>query len=648
MMNRLLQTLLLAVVLCLCMSSFGAEFPVAAIPGHLLVNANVVKRYENISFEIVSTRETVLKKKYALTVLNEDGAGYAVFQERYDGLRQIRNIEGRLLDATGRELRSVKNKDVKDLSAISGISIYEDDRVKQHSFDYHVYPHTVVYEVTIRFNHSFYFEPWMPQDGPGVAVEESRFTLVSPEGYQVRTKAFHYADAPEVHTSDGKRTQVYVLKNKKAIYKPYAAPPWYELTTTLFLGPTDFNMGGMDGKMDSWRSLGQFQYRLNEGLNGLPDAVKEEVAKRCSGVATTREKIATLYDYLQQNTRYISVQLGIGGWKPFDAAYVAKNRYGDCKALSNFMYSLLEAAGIPAHYALIRAGRDRDARQMLEDFPSNQFNHAVLCVPTGADTTWLECTSQTDPFGYMGSFTGNRKALLVTPQGGALVATPRYGIAENLQERTIRGKLDPSGNLTATVNTRYTGIQQDSKEDLARSSDRRQVLEQLNEEYDLPSYEVLNFAYRQQKKHIPQVDEQLELDVPRYATVSGKRLFVLPNLLGQSNLKLARDTTRNCDYVFDLAYRDVDSVTLELPAGYTPEALPQPVKLQTPYGLYHYSVSLKGAQLQMVRVVEQYAVRVPPAEAEEMIRFWDAVYKTDRGRVVLVKEEASKPEPKIF
>ncbi len=61
-----------------------------------------------------------------------------------------------------------------------------------------------------------------------------------------------------------------------------------------------------------------------------------------------RQKVFALYDYLQKNTRYISVQLGIGGWQPFPADYVATKRYGDCKALSNFMVALLKEAGIKA------------------------------------------------------------------------------------------------------------------------------------------------------------------------------------------------------------------------------------------------------------------------------------------------------------
>src|SRR6185312_13501516 len=152
-------------------------------------------------------------------------------------------------------------------------------------------------------------------------------------------------------------------------------------------------------------------------------------------------KARFLYNYLQKNVRYVSVQLGIGGYKPFPASFVDEKKYGDCKALSNYMLTLLKTVGIPSYCAVINAGTNAEPAD--PDFVNDPFNHIILCVPFKNDTTWLECTSATSPFGKLGSFTENRKALLVTEDGGKLVNTPRSTMQDNQFNSAVHLVLNP-------------------------------------------------------------------------------------------------------------------------------------------------------------------------------------------------------------
>lgn len=624
-------------------ASAQPKYAVSAIAPALLKNAHVVKRMDETRFEVKSLTEAVYTRKFALTILDEAGQDAADLVVSYDKLRKISSIEGALYDAAGGQLKKVKGKDINDVSA-TGDNLYDDHRVKQFDFHYRGFPYTVEYEIEEAYNHTFYFPDWEPQDDENISVEKSSYTFVAPAGYGLRYKAFNYKGEPVTGAEKDKKTMRWEATNLAAVVQPFAAPAWRELTPTVAFAPSDFAMEGYKGNSASWTEFGKFMYALFQGRDKLPEAVQQKVTALTAGLSSPKEKIARLYDYLQQNTRYVSIQLGIGGFQPFDATYVAQKGYGDCKALSNYMYSLLKAAGIKSYPALIRSGRGLSAKSLTEDLPSTQFNHVVLFVPLDKDTVWLECTSQDAPAGYSGSFTGNRKALAITEEGGKLVCTPRYGAAENLQVRKLIATVDEEGTLDISSRTSYRAVQQDRIDFLLNNLTKDQVKKMLNEEFELSTYDVNNFSYATLKSSLPEVDENLKINVANYATFSGRRLFLTPNVMNRAGTRHTPSETRTCDYVFDNPYTDIDSVEISIPTGYKLEAQMPETSIKTAYGTYTASVKLQGDKIFYYRKIERFSGRFPAKEGPQIAKFFDDVYKADRARVVLVRtEEAAKP-----
>lgn len=130
------------------------------------------------------------------------------------------------------------------------------------------------------------------------------------------------------------------------------------------------------------------------------------------------------------------------------ATEVFELKYGDCKALSMFMHAMLKEAGIKSNYTLVRAGNDEDDIDV--DFPSNQFNHVILQVPSETDTVWLECTSRTLPAGFLGDFTMDRHVLVVDEDGGEIMKTPAYRSADFNQIKNI-SKIELLGQGMARI-----------------------------------------------------------------------------------------------------------------------------------------------------------------------------------------------------
>lgn len=614
--------------------SADVKYQVSKIPDDLRKGSNVVKRFEAVELTIINTSSTIYKYHYAVTILNRLGDEYADFKTSYDKLNKVVSIDANLYDAQGNLVKKLKTKDISDVSAVSDNNLIDDSRIKMHNFNYSNYPYTVEYIVEERFNHTFYFPPWYPQKDENYAVEESSCTIVCPENYVVRFKAFNYPGTVEKKTENGKLKMTWQVKAVPAVKAMFANNSIRELTPVVFFAPSDFEIEGYKGNMQTWNDFAKFQASLNVGRDALPQNIITKVNELISGITDDKQKVKILYEYFQKNTRYISIQLGLGGWQPFDATYVAKKGYGDCKALTNYMQSILKEAGIRSLYSIVNAG---GRTTIMEDFPSNQFNHVILCVPFEKDSIWLECTSQSLPAGYMSAFTGNTKALITTEKGGQLIATPRYGLNDNRQIRTINGKLNEEGDLQMKVSTTYTCLKQDQTSMMIEILPKDRIQKILEKQFDLGSYHIAGFNYNKQAEVFPSVTEEIEMVANSYTTLTGKRIFINPNVLNRATQKPTAVEGRKVDFIFKTAFHDEDNIEIEIPDGFAAESLPKDVSLQTPFGNYSVSYKVDGNKIIYKRIFEQFDGRFEAAKQNEIIDFYNTIYKQDRTTIVLVK-----------
>jgi hypothetical protein len=315
---------------------------------------------------------------------------------------------------------------------------------------------------------------------------------------------------------------------------------------------------------------------------------------------------------------------------------VHQRGYGDCKALTNYMLALLGAVDIPAYPALIRRGYSEP--EVLADFPSNQFNHVVLFVPLAGDTLWLENTSQTIPFGHLGADNEDRYALVVRPDGGTLVRTPRSRAGDNLQVRHGRVVLAADGGATAEVQTTYRGNRQDHVREVLAQATAHDREAWLHDYLGLPSFEVVRADFASLDAREPELSLPLALKLPRYAARTGSRLFFRPCLMqAWTDVPAAEEARKQPVQAFPYAFAHLDTLQYVLPAGFTIEALPAPVTVEAPFGRYEASLALQeDGTLAYRRRFEIAETKLPADQYGAFRDFLRQVTQADRVQVVLV------------
>ncbi len=610
-----------------------------AIPQSLRPYANAVVRLSETVHTVVSPSVVKTTKHHVVTVTNAQGVDEGVVVVLYNKLIQVKKIKATIYDAAGNVLKKVKMSEFEDLSMINHFSLFEDDRMLKYFPQVNTLPYTVEYEYELRTKTTFILPSWRPQNRSGLAIEQSTCRYVMPVDFALRCHTRGLTTTPEQTLPSGKQKQtLLILENVPAWRDEPFLPPIDSISPWAMLAPVDFEIDGMKGSFTNWEEYGRWCYdHLLKGRSKLPEEAIARVRKMTEGINTPREKARKIYEYCQQKNRYVSIQKGkTGGISPMPAAEVDKLSYGDCKALCNYTRVLLEAAGIPAFYAIIQA--DVRPENPPESFANANFgNHIVLCLPLDGDTVWLECTNQKIPFGYLGSFTGNRKAVLCAPDGGRLARTTVYRPEDNRQESVAQFTLHAEGTLTGTITTRFTGMQYDNRDESLATLNAERTNELKKIYSDFPGMEIRNYSLAFDKEQA-NTSERLQLESERFASVTGNRMYVPVNPVNALE-SLPRDLRNRTHHVYIAnGYRDSDSISFSVPSGYKVEGLPSPVSLDNEFGTYHFSVIAKDNMVHVDRCLQLNNIMLPPEKYNDVNNFLKKVYSSDHAKVVLVKE----------
>lgn len=630
-MNR---ALLILVTCLLSYSSFGQlDYRVSSIPDSLKQNAEAVMRLDINKFEVKSIGRGVYYNKYAITILNPKGKSWAKVYIDYSKLRSVNQLNARVYDAGGRQIRKVKQNEIKDISGFDGFSLYSDARGKYIDLTQTEYPYTIEVEYSQTYDGLLFFPSWNAVPSQDIAVESSELTVSVPKDYKLRYK-LNKVSEPIIKSTEEEKIYSWAINNVKPIeYEPYSFNRSNSLPRVK-LAPSDFEIEGFQGNMDSWESFGKWINSISAGRDDLTEEHLAEIKSLIRSETDQRKVVEIVYSYLQKNTRYVSIQLGLGGWQPFPASSVAEKGYGDCKALTFYTKTILSELGVPSMYTLVNAGRN--ARLIDKDFPSQQFNHVFLCVPQENDTIWLECTSQTDPFGYLGKFTSDRDVLLIDEKGGHIVHTPAYSTENNLLTTQISVNIDENGHAEGNIKSTFEALAYEYIDHFTRI-DEREKRDFINEWYDLNGLTLLDFNYKEEKLRVPRFVLNSNIKVNHLASVSGKRFFIKPNLVNKIHNIPDKVSARKTDFTIRYGRMERDTVVFKIPENIRPEHIPKPKIIETDYGYYESKIEVDQGEVKYYREFRINKGVYNNDEYDSYVDFYEKCARADKQKIVFIK-----------
>ena len=614
------------------------EYNSLNISDSLKENANAVVRLNQIDIAIASQRSMSITTKRVVTVLNEKGLSAIDAIESYDKRTDIRNIEATVYDILGKEIKKIKRKDFKDQSSGEGGTLFSDNRYLYLDYTPVQYPFTVVFDSEIETSTTAFIPKWYPSSDYFVSVEKSILNVKYPDNLGFKKMEFNFSNSKIDKTIDTTTQLSYTATNILAQKQEDYSPVYNSIFPKVMMGLELFHLEGVDGNAKTWKEFGQwYSDKILSGTTDLPDETKMKVKALVGDEKDPIKKAKLIYNFVQQKVRYISIQVGIGGWKPMLATDVDRLGYGDCKALTNYTKALLDVVNVPSYYTILYG--DRKKLSIQSDFVSMQGNHVILSIPNGNNYTWLECTSQDDPFGYQGTFTDDREVLVIKPDGGEIVRTKVYEDNGNTQISKGTYTLSANGDFSGKITIASEGSQYSQKAAIENVQPTEKEAHYKEYWENINNLKINKISFSNDKDKI-RLTENVEINAVNYGNFLANKLIFVVNAFNQTNANIKRIRNRKNPLEIQRGFLDEDEITITLPSGFSTEFLPDKFELNSKFGEYKTEVVKRDtSNLVYKRTLFVKKGLYSNKEYDEYRLFIEQISKNDNAKIILTQNQ---------
>jgi len=427
--------------------------------------------------------------------------------------------------------------------------------------------------------------PWFPVDDYFQSVQTSSYRINNPLNLAIRVSEKNLNDF--IKSDKDGSDLYYSAQNIPGSIPEVLSPAFYEIFPVVRIALNDFSLVGVEGSADNWLEFGQWQYdHLLSEEHEISAKTLEDISGLTKDLNDEIEKARVIYQYVQDKTRYISVQLGIGGWVPMAAKEVDELGYGDCKALTNYTRALLKSQDIDSYYTVVFAGEQ--SKDIDPEFASMQGNHVILNIPRkDQEDIWLECTSQTMPFNYLGDFTDNRNVLLMTPEGGQIVKTKKYSINENLNETNSEIELKSNGDFSGVFERKNEGVMYGNIYGIKDITEKNQKNYYKKQFWKLKNLEIGKISFENDKRG-QKFTERIEIKGTNFGITAGNKILVPLNIYNLPVENTPRYTPRKLPLKILRGKTFIDHSKIIIPEGYKIETIPDPFLTENEFGSFQF------------------------------------------------------------
>jgi len=376
------------------------------------------------------------------------------------------------------------------------------------------------------------------------------------------------------------------------------------------------------------------------GARAAPGAAAPAPPAGGWGAAEKRAIVRAVYGFVVSQTRYVGLEFGIHGYKPYRVDDVLRRRFGDCKDKASLLHALLAAAGVDSRIVLLRMKR----LGRIPELPASLavFNHAILYLPDL--DLWLDGTAAYTGSGELPGEDRGASVLVVDPAGpGRFGTIPEARPGDNRTETRFDVAVAPDGSASVAGRSRVTGAEasQYRRAYLSEHDRRAQLEKAFNRTF--PGLRVREVTVSDLTRIEEAVEMSFALEVPRYAQPGADGLRFTPFGGGAGYLETyASLSERRHDLVPGEPMEKRFVYRYALPPGWKVAEVPEDAAGEGPDAAFEVRHRVEGGALVVEGHVTFKTGRVP---AERYAAFRELAASIDRafGRRVRIAPAGRTP-----
>jgi tetratricopeptide (TPR) repeat protein len=434
----------------------------------------------------------------------------------------------------------------------------------------------------------------------GDPIARAEYVLMTP-----KSRTFHFND-PKVpglqKTEEDKGdTHVfhYLATDVPGLQQEPLQPPWTEVLPHVHVST-----------YASWDEMGKWYWGLIKDQLVPDDEVTQRALALTKGLTDERAKVRAIYDYVSQKTRYVALEFGIHGFKPYRCAQIFARGFGDCKDKATLIVTMLGALGIKATPVIVRTANKGD----IEPSPASlaPFDHMIAYVPDL--DVYLDGTAEYTGEMELPAMDRGALALQVNEGNAKLVHLPDPPASDSVSTHKIDATVTADGAAQLDWRAEVTGVEAGEwrvrfHADATRQQRVQQMIAALLPGSTVTSVDASNLEDVEQK-----VTMHVKGKAPQFARASGGTLDVPLGRKEHMVRDFASLASRKLDLRFYSQWTQVDDWTVKLPAGAKVSSAPQAAHGQGPFGSYDVTVESAPAGLHVKTTVTLAKTRIPTSE----------------------------------